>query len=208
MNNVLETYKVTMEGEDSAVLTVTKEYEDYAESPREFSEHQTTFYTFERRHGSPDKHNFARPEDWAEKNGFDMGECIGDLIKSMQNKGFIVMPVWRYEHSGVAYQASNTNPFCDPWDSGVAGFIYISRKDARNMLGVKRLTAAMQEKIIESLKAEVEEWSDYANGDVYCYTLWNEDGESQDCIGNVYGDIDIDSIFSEFGVEELKCEPA
>lgn len=205
MSDILETYKVERDGE---ILEVIKEYDSYPEDPRDFSEHFTTFFTFERRHRSPDSHSFTCAQEWADKNKFDLGNNINDLIESMSKKGFVALPVWRYEHSGVCYKAASANPFYDDWDSGIAGVIYASKKDACEAFGVKRLSASTKEKVLTCMKSEVDEWSDYANGDVFQYTLRNLDGSEEDFISNIYGNIDINHIFNDFGVKELKPEMA
>lgn len=208
--DIISKYKVTRkgEGESPEILTVVQEYDDYPESPRTFYDNDSTFITFESRHASPDKCEFHSCSDWADANGFDMGTSHHDLIASMEKKGFIAIPVWRYEHSGVAYEADFENPFYDEWDSGMVGVIYISKKDALDMCGSKRMTAKAKEMVVQILKAEVDIYSFYANGEVYRYSLCDSNGDVIESLGCSFGECKIEDIFKEFGVCELAVATA
>ena len=70
------------------------------------------------------------------------------------------------DHSGLSM---STGSFGCPWDSGQVGFIYCSKEQARQELGVKRLTAQHIERIEGMLKFEVELYSNYLSGSVYFY---------------------------------------
>lgn len=208
--DIISKYKVTKrgEGESSEVLTVVETYDEYCENPRPFCENSSTFVTFESRRTSPDKCEFHSSSDWADANGFVIGTSHHDLIASMEKKGFIAIPVWRYEHSGVAYEADFENPFYDEWDSGMVGVIYISKKNALDIYGGKRMTAKIKEKVIESLKAEVETYSLYANGEVYRYSLCDSNENVIESLGCFFGECKIEDIFKEFGVCELAVATA
>jgi hypothetical protein len=97
---------------------------------------------------------------------------------------YIVMPVYKYEHGGVAY---NTGGFSCPWDSGQNGYIYISKDDARREYSVKRISAKTLAKIHGGLEAEVETFSQAANGEVYGFTILDKDGDTIDSCGGCYG---------------------
>jgi hypothetical protein len=104
--------------------------------------------------------------------------------------GAISLPVWHYTHSGSMYQANETNPFSCPWDSGQAGFIWITREDARKDYGVERISSKLLTQIYDRLRGEVEVYSDWANGQVFGYSIHDEDDEVIDCCGGFYGDWD------------------
>jgi len=73
----------------------------------------------------------------------------------------IILNVYMYEHSGVAY---STSAFGCAWDSGQVGFIHCNPSS--------EIAQGMEEEAIKkALAAEVEVYSTWANGEVYGYTL-------------------------------------
>ena len=70
----------------------------------------------------------------------------------------IVLPVYGYDHSGLAV---STDPFPCPWDSGRLGIIYAAYSRIRECYGRKRVTAALIEKARRSIIGEVEEYDRY-----------------------------------------------
>ena len=136
------------------------------ESPRE-EVSDSKFYTWHRRYWSPDKHNIAEPMYEIPK------DCIG-------------IKVWMYDHSGHCYQAADQNPFHCPWDSGQVGWIFIGRADARKRLGVSRLHPKHISIIRNQLINEVNRFSEYVNGEVSGFTIYDEDGEVIESIGGFY----------------------
>lgn len=144
------------------------------DSPRDW-DNLGTFFGFHRRYASPDAAPDSDPETAAR------------IATRSQN---ICLPVWLYDHSGTAYRAAESNPFHCPWDSGLFGFIYVSKADARKAFGVSRLTAATVEKVKAALRAEVETYSAWANGEVYMWAVENENGDTLDSVGGYVGDLE------------------
>ena len=95
---------------------------------------------------------------------------------------FAVLPVYRYEHGGVAY---NTTGFSCPWDSGQVGWIVAYRDDVFKAWGFKRRTKRALATVLACLTAEVEELSQWANGDVYGYRIVDEG--TGDVVDDCYG---------------------
>ena len=121
------------------------------ESPREWN-NLGTFWTFHPHYRSPD----PDPDP-----DYDLSDCI-------------YLPVFIYDHSGVAY---STTPFHCPWDSGWVGFIFIPKAKVREEFGWKLITAARRSKIEQYLRDEVETYSKYASGEVYGFVI-PETGDS------------------------------
>jgi hypothetical protein len=92
----------------------------------------------------------------------------------------IVVPVYAYIHSGVVL---NTVGFSCPWDSGKCGIIYISKQQVREHFDVKRITAALKQRVIDFLKVEVEVFSHYLSGEVYGYQVIDDDQVVDSCYG-------------------------
>lgn len=162
---------MAIETETHGDLTLTLDYCAHAdESPREYE--TSTFFGFHGRVISPDPAPDSDPE------------TARAIALRPEN---ICLPVFLYQHGGSVYKASaDGNPFHCPWDSGLFGFIYISRADARKRYGVKRITKALQERIRESLKVEVDTYSQWANGEFYRWTIEDADGEIIDSCGGYY----------------------
>lgn len=121
------------------------------------------------------------PEDYGFYRVYGNRKIVEDdwseILKERVDKTHIILPVYKYEHSGVAY---NTGGFSCPWDSGQAGFIYCSIKKAKEEYGWKRINKDRVSKIEESLRSEIETFSNWANGSVYGYIIEDEGGEEID----------------------------
>jgi hypothetical protein len=191
---------IAAKNEKGEVFSIVKTYSDYAENPREYSEHSSRFYTFERSYFSPDSHNYSSVGEWADDLGVELGNEPDDLIKSMKDKGYIALPVWRFEHSGVSYSASLNNPYFCPWDSGMVGIIYMSYTDIRKEYGVSRVDVKTIEKVRKNLALQVKEYSYYANGEVYLYELYDNNGESIEISGPFYGNLSDEEVCGAFGL--------
>jgi hypothetical protein len=133
-----------------------------APSPRSW-DNLGTFQIYHRRYASPDPIERDPP--------FIRADEIG-------------LKVWAYDHSGLVYRTGETNPFHCPWDSGFAGIIFCSRARARDWLGVRRPARADIERILAD---EVRLYSDWVNGEVYGYRLFDPHGHEVDACWGFYG---------------------
>lgn len=126
------------------------------------------FYGEHRRYASPD-------------------DLDGDEVRRTIKSGAAIwLPVWMYDHSGTAYAAAESNPFHCPWDSGQFGVVYVTREDVRKEYGVKRISPQLKARVLDVLKAEVDEYGKWANGEVYGFRVLDEDGEEEDsCWGHI-----------------------
>ena len=88
-------------------------------------------------------------------------------------------PVYRYEHSGVAYSLT---PFGCPWDSGISGYITCD--------------AETYEEAEKECAARINEFSRWANGSVYCVTV------GDDTLCGIYADSKEEAL--EYYLEEVK----
>ena len=91
--------------------------------------------------------------------------------REIQKGNLIGMPVFAYIHSGTALQAAEANPFHCQWDSGQSGWVYTEPEKACQWFGWKRVSKQRKEKVLDVLKAEVQTFSQYLNGEVYRFEV-------------------------------------
>jgi len=103
-------------------------------------------------------------------------------------KGSIILPVYMYEHGGIALSTGRGGQFSDPWDSGQLGFIYCVPEKVRKEYSCKRITAKVRAQVEKVLQAEIDEYSMYVGGECYGYVIEDLDGEQIDsCWGFIGG---------------------
>ena len=164
-------------------------------SPREFSNLGKLFLK-----GSVDENNgeynteiliaFSRGDDIV--SACDFALKFGNVTskselrkeyRKIQSEVGVALPVYRYEHSGVAF---STKPFSCPWDSGLAGVIFATKKDIRSELSVKLVNSNNIKKTVSNLKSEIDSYSKWANGELYSVSIYSECGEMLDSCGGIY----------------------
>lgn len=86
----------------------------------------------------------------------------------------------------------STKPFNDPWDSGTAGIIFISKKMLIEMYypDIKRQTKVEKKEkaAIKFFEQQVELLDDMFNGRCYGYTIFDETGEELESCWGYWGD--------------------
>lgn len=104
-----------------------------------------------------------------------------DYVLTFFEKEYIFLPVYLYDHSGLAL---NTTGFSCRWDSGQIGWIYVSKADIRKEYNVKRISKKLREQIEANLNSEIELFEQYITGDVYGFVLEdNDENEIDSCWG-------------------------
>lgn len=128
---------------------------------------------------------FSRHADRAGEAAADKrAELIIDALVNMKvSENFIVLPLYLYDHSGLAM---SVNRFFCPWDSGQVGYIYLSHEDAKKEYADDDDGTAI-EKATRYLAGEVREYSAYLEGDVFGFTITDPDGEIIDGCAGFYG---------------------
>ena len=181
MDTVIDTY--LHEG-----LTVNIYLDETAESPRTW-DNLGKLILFGR-YGYQEVNELDKQYRTTEYSGWDE---FADAILA-DYPGAEILPVYRYEHSGVMY---NTVGFSDPWDSCQVGFIVCPRESILKEFSAKRVTANLRGKVREVLAAEVATYSSWAYGDVYGYIITDSTGNSFD--HNLY-----DSCWGFYGIGAVK----
>jgi len=171
----MKTYKTTTEKPCLEIV-----FDQYAESPRKHNDNLGYFITCERNYNSPDDN---RELESLIKNTGDEGENAEEHIEKIKTemeangygKVLAIYPVYKYEHGGVVYRRGTAHGF----DYSNCGFYIVTDKTAE-VLGI---TPKDFEKVID---AELETYNKWANGEVYAWTLYDENGEIVDGGGDYY----------------------
>lgn len=111
---------------------------------------------------------------------------LKDIERQITIGTLIGLPVYAYIHGDVRIKAADSNSFSCPWDSGQSGFVYATREAVFREYGGKRMTKRIREAARNLLRAEVETFSQYLEGDVWLLTHI-KDGEIVECCGGYYG---------------------
>ena len=97
----------------------------------------------------------------------DQFDSFEDLVAAIQaSDGVSVIPVWMLEHSGATVLAGQSNPFNDPWDSGLVGVAYTTRERI-DLMGTP------EDRVEQCIYDEVKEYGRWMAGDVYSYTVYD-----------------------------------
>lgn len=205
--NTMKTYNKTI---SSPRLVI--EYDEHAENPRTFDGGNIGyFFTKEGRHISPDgtKHSLYHAMIETSEEAKDTAHHIElmhakgrEMFKEAKANGLEnaeeyhiitdeIHPVYRYEHGNVAYRRGTAAGF----DYSNCGFYIVT---AAGISG----KAWTSEEIAKQIDRELEEYTAWANGEVYRFTLYDENGEEVDSCGGFY---DIEDI-REHLPEEWKDE--
>ena len=154
------------------------------ESPREW-DNLGYFITCDSKHNSPD--NNQALQSLVENNGqsaTSQAEHIKMIKAGMKaenlGKVLAVYPVTKHEHGSVSYSLGTVHGF----DSSNNSF-YIVTKESADLIGAE---AKDFEKII---KAEIETYNKWINGEVYVFTLYDDKGEVEESCGGFYAIEDI-----------------
>lgn len=105
--------------------------------------------------------------------------------KAIKEYNIISLPVYIYNHSGIAI---NTVGFRSAWDSNRTGFIYTDK----NRMKMYMCDKADAKEISDELRNEIEIFDNYLAGDTFVYKVSNKNGETVNIVGGYYGSDDID----------------
>jgi len=152
--------------------------------------------------------------NWYDDGGWDAAtEAQIEMIKAKVNKGYVILPLYLYDHSGITM---STTPFSCRWDSGQVGIVYAKKdkvikefsNNPKGMLGSK-----IRQRAERLMKAEVETYDHYLTGQCYGYDIYKGDltddnidrddeidfdsYEAEESCGGYLGDYDTSGIQTE-----------
>lgn len=159
------------------MTTIRIKQDSGAQSPR-CNDNMATMIAFHGRYKLGDEGHGFRTEDY---NGWDEME---DAILREHGRDAVILPLFLYDHSGITM---NTTGFACRWDSGQVGFIVASKAAIRENYGIHRITAKQRERAVLHLVAEVEEYAQYLEGDVYGFVVEDDNGNVVDSCWGFYG---------------------
>lgn len=190
---------------DDDTIAEISQGNEYAESPRECYDYNSKLITFERNYASPDGNEFNDWDDMMKHFGTkNTGHMYNDLESLMENavkKGYVLLPVWKYDHGTVCYQASEHYPFPKDgypnstpgyeggWDGGLCGVIY-EKRDRRNI-----------DKVKDQLKDEVDTYNKWVNNEFYTVDIYDRDGDLLEPYGEYY---DLNDIAGDIGAKPIQ----
>lgn len=174
------------------------EYDTDGMSPRD-CDNLGYFVTVERNYLSPDNDeqlkSIIESTQYDVNNADEHAEAIQkEFEEATGEKVLLIVPVYRYEHGAVMYKRGTNSG----WDSSNCGFYIVTQKSA-DVLGTP---PELFEKVIDG---ELEEYTKYANGEMYAFTLYDEHGEHEDSCAGFYELEDIrEHLPEEFKNEDLQ----
>jgi hypothetical protein len=83
---------------------------------------------------------------------------IQDAQNISYSKKYISIPVYMYDHGGIAI---STQPFSCPWDSGQLGIIFVELKTALKEFNRKRSSKQFEKIVKNALTSEVTDYNNY-----------------------------------------------
>jgi hypothetical protein len=181
------------------------DYCDYADSPREW-DNLTKCVFFGNYKGYGDNHSFNFNSEFDNRQDF-INEG-SDIIKKHFD-AVLVKPVHVYKHSGTSISTNDGYPYNDRWDSGTIGFVIITKQDLREEYNWKLITQKRLDSVIDNINnvmdSEIDTLSDYIGGNVYEFSIQDENGDTEDSCGGFYGDdLKTNGILDYLNEEDVK----
>ena len=121
----------------------------------------------------------------------DLADVMPDLDATIERfrelDTAVFLPIYMYDHSGIALSTSNEYPFNDRWDAGQVGWIYVTKEKVRKEWKVKRISKELLQTVEKLLTCEVEVYNRYVQGDVCGFVVTDAEGKVYDSCWGFYG---------------------
>lgn len=165
-------------------------YDNDSENPRLGS--LGWFITCDKRHSSPDNSEELKSliQNAGEESA-NQAEHIKNIEVEIEANGYgkvlAIYPIVKHDHGGVSYSRGTSHGF----DDSNNGFYIITEKTLKISGVKKKLWTAV-------IDDELKIYNAWANGEIYGYTLYDENGEQAVSVGGFY---DLESIQDELPAE-------
>ena len=148
------------------------------DNPREFGAFGKII-SFHGKYDIGDKHD-VRHRDFEDWDGLEnhLRRNCGALI---------ALPLYLMDHSGISI---STADFGCRWDSGQIGFIYADRDVITRAFNISRMTKKNIERVTAALEEEVKIYDQYLRGDVWMYTIKDDEGNELESHRGFYSEHD------------------
>ncbi len=174
------------------------EREEFADSPRENS-NIGKFITQERNRVSPDNDTYLYNLMIETASVASSREDHLERLYKAIDYPILIVPICRYEHSGVKYMTG----FHHGWDYSNCGFYFITVETFTSIFPDK--CNPDETELLKIVESEIDTYNKYLNGDVYCFTLFNDEGEKVDSCTGFYSLEDMkDYLPEEWENEDLE----
>lgn len=161
------------------------------------------YYTWQRQYESMQEHSYREVDDWfdaqisdgsyyrlrenCQAEGKNLFQFLDVLCDALDKVGIVAFPILSYEHSGISYYIGNS---IDRWDGSVVGFAWEYKEKLYKEYRCKRITKTIREKLEKIVKGELATYTQYCNGEVYDYVLYDCNGIEIDSCCGFYADTD------------------
>ena len=106
------------------------------------------------------------------------------------------MPLYAYIHGDISFSLGEYGCY---WDSGLAGYIWIEKKEYAEQFGYKRFT----KKIRKRFEKDCENLVKSLNSDYYVVELYDDNGEFVDSLGGVLMEYTDEKEVYQFAVDNF-----
>ena len=142
--------------DDGTEYKITIDYDDYPENPREYWDCIC--------------HIMSIRGNWniGDKNlSFTREDALDKLKELEKDENICIKPIYMYDHSG---QTISLSPFGDPWDSGICGYIYVSKEEIFKVYH-NATEDSWKDFANKAMNGEIEVYDDYIRGNVFDYYI-------------------------------------
>jgi hypothetical protein len=132
------------------------------------------------------------------KLGDEQPKIAGPKYLQALPEGSVVLPVYMYDHSGLAL---STTPFSCQFDSGQLGLIWASPDKIKESYG--DLSPASLDQAKASMESEISTYNDFLSGRVYGYEISEDDEVVDSCWGFIGGNVFSNGISDHMSASDL-----
>jgi hypothetical protein len=178
MNDIVSTFHNKQDGQILKIF-----HDDISLNPREDFDQVSTIITDRKSNyvfSDVQVSSEEELEEWKSKN---------DVV--------LTFPLNCYKHSGMSLSISSGYPYNDQWDAGQIGEVVVTRKSMKEIWGISYLTKKNTEILTDAVKGEIEQLTQWLNGEVYGYELF----ETKTCNLNETHEKKIDACYGFYGYD-------